>query len=394
MNILILAPDVFYEMKNSNAIHLHEVRANLSKKFNVYTIARGTRDHALDEDIYTVKEIINAHPFRTLTASINAFITGLKVLKIREIDIIYERHHIFDLGIILSKLFNIPIILEVNGLLIDEAKICKSYGSALQKANYIIENIFIKEADGIIAVTQGIKDDFVNRGVKDDRIHIVANGANTELFRPMDQNEAQKLIGLDSRYKYICFVGNLAPWQGVEYLIQAAPYILKECPEVRFLIVGDGKMMGEMKNMALRLAVFDKFIFTGMVPYEQVPYYINASTICVAPFIITRNEKIGLSPLKMYEYLACGKPVIASNIPGVKQLLDKSDGGFLVEPEDSEELANAIIKLLHNDELRKDMGIRGRKYIVENHSWGAVAGKIAEVCERSINKRGKHRQHE
>ena len=200
-------------------------------------------------------------------------------------------------------------------------------------------------------------------------------------------------MGLTDKYKYVCFVGNLAPWQGTEYLIQAAPHILKECSDVRFLVVGDGKMRGEMENKALQLDVFDQFIFTGMVPYEQVTYYINASTICVAPFIIARNEKIGLSPLKMYEYLACGKPVVASDIPGVRHLLNMSDSGVLVEPENSEELAIAILRLLHNEELRKGMGMRGRKYIVENHSWGAAARKVADVCERSISKSGKHRLH-
>jgi len=312
------------------------------------------------------------------------------------LDIVYTRSLINFVPLsILNIVLQKTLILEANCIwsdeqIINEDGLMKNFKHTLIR---FLELFAAKHAHYIITVTQGIKVYFVAAGINEEKIFVVENGANIELFKPIDSQYAQRLMGLPDKYKYVCFVGNLAPWQGTEYLIQAAPHILKECSDVRFLVVGDGKMRGEMENKALQLAVFDQFIFTGMVPYEQVTYYINASTICVAPFIITRNEKIGLSPLKMYEYLACGKPVVASDIPGVRHLLNKSDSGVLVEPENSEELAIAILKLLHNEELRKEMGMKGRKYIVENHSWGAAARKVADVCERSINKSGKHRLH-
>ena len=90
--------------------------------------------------------------------------------------------------------------------------------------------------------------------------------------------------------------------------------------------------------------------------------------VCVAPFIRVRNERIGLSPLKIYEYLACGKPVVASDIKGIGDLLRNSNAGIGVKPEDPVELANAIIKLLKNEKLRGKMGKNGRKIVINNYN--------------------------
>jgi glycosyltransferase involved in cell wall biosynthesis len=186
---------------------------------------------------------------------------------------------------------------------------------------------------------------------------------------------------MEESSKYVCFVGNLAAWQGVEFLIYAAPLILKKCPDVRFLVVGDGVMKNKLQDMTYELGLLNKIIFTGRVPYESVPLYINAADLCVAPFIKGRNAKIGLSALKTYEYLACGKPIVASSIPGVKDLIELSGGGISVDPENPEELADAIVELILNEKTRTLMGEKGRKYVIENHSWNGVARKILEICK-------------
>ena len=108
------------------------------------------------------------------------------------------------------------------------------------------------------------------------------------------------------------------------------------------------------------------------------------SDICVAPFIKRRNAKIGLSALKTYEYLACGKPIVASSIPGVKDLIEFSGGGITVNPENPGELATAILELIPNESTRAILGEKGRKYVVENHSWNSVARKILEICNDII----------
>jgi len=380
-----MAPDVLYETKYSNSIHLHEIINNMKMTCEVYTIARGKRNSKLNDNVYLVKEMLDMHPFRNFTISINAFIKGYKILRHHDIDLIYERHHIFDMGIILSKLFKVPCVLEVNGILIDEAKVSGSYGPLLQKAVYLIENLLTRRASFIIAVTPGIKDDFVKRGIDKKKVRVIPNGANTDLFKPMNIAKAKRELKLDEIDNYVCFVGNLAPWQGVEYLIKSVPMILEKCPDIRFLIVGDGTMRGDLKALAEEISVANKFIFTGTVPYEDVPKYINASDVCIAPFITARNMKIGLSPLKIYEYLACGKPIVSSRIPNLG-FIKQNNAGILVEPENPEELANAIIKLLKDTKLREEMGNAGREYVVKNHRWKAIARKVANVSEDVVAK--------
>ena len=139
-----------------------------------------------------------------------------------------------------------------------------------------------------------------------------------------------------------------------------------------------------------------------MVPYEEVPKYINACDVCVAPFLF-RNS--GLSPLKVFEYLACGKPVVTSMINGL-DFIKKYDLGILVEPENFDELAQALIKLLQNEKLRKKMAKNGRNVIATKYSWEVIAKKVVtrkpgylyyvdgkgNVCEAKMARGGKKKK--
>ena len=177
-------------------------------------------------------------------------------------------------------------------------------------------------------------------------------------------------------------MGALYAWQGVEYLVKSAPLVLQKCPEARFLIVGDGQMKQELIELAEQIGVSDKVIFTRMVPYQEVPLYINASDVCVTP---KKPLSSGYSPLKLYEYMACAKPVIATRTHGF-EILEEYNAGLLVNPEDHQQLADAITTLLKNKELRMELGENGRKYVVEKQSWASVARRVAEACEQAIKR--------
>jgi len=296
-------------------------------------------------------------------------------------DVIYGRLSNLSFSFFfISKIFRIPYVVEVNGLLIDEEKMI-GRPKVLTRLTRLNEKLNYKQADKIVAVTQGIKDEIKKlHSIPDEKIVVIENGANTDLFKPMHQEKAKKELKLEEKKNYICFVGNLAPWQGVEFLIQSAPLILKESTHTKFMIIGDGPMKEELIDLAEQMAVSDKFIFTGVVPYEEVPKYINASDICV---VYKKPLKSGYSPLKLYEYMACEKPVIASRVEGF-EILEENHAGILVEPENPKELAKAIIKLLKDERLRRELGENGRKYVTKNHSWEAVARRVAEVCKSVV----------
>ncbi len=326
----------------------------------------------------------------SLLSAIRLFlIASMLIMRRKEkFDVIYGRHKLFNSEYLLAMLFNIPFVKEVNGIITDEAKISGSYSGFSLRIIRWIEKCNIGSTDKIIAVTSRIKDVLINDyKVEENKIVLIENGANTNLFRPIERTKARDALNLNPDCNYICFVGNLVQWQGIEYLIYAAPLILEKMPETYFLIVGDGLMKKELRDLCNHSNItLNKLNFVGRVPYEQVPLYINASDICVIPSVRGLNQKIGRSPLKLCEYLACEKPVVASDIDGVSNLLIESKSGICVAPENVHELAEAIIKLIADPELRTGMGKNGRKYVVKNRSWKSVARKVAEVCESAIEK--------
>jgi glycosyltransferase involved in cell wall biosynthesis len=317
----------------------------------------------------------------------------------RRYDVIYTRNSFFGvLGDIFSgRVHGTPIICEVNGFFGDEIRLLdgghSSSGIAAGMNRAICrisERYLLKRADSIIAVTTGIKRHLIEEyGVDETRVTVIENGANTTLFRPGDQDQARKDLGLDPSAGYVCFTGNFAPWQGLPDFIRAIPEVSDRCPAARVLLVGDGVMRERCTELADELGVRDLVHFTGRVAYESVPAYVTASDVCVAPFIRDRNDTIGLSPLKIYEYMGCGRPVVASDIAGVRELLEHSGGGITVRPEDPAAIASAVSMLLTDPERRAEMGQAGCEYVRKNNSWEVVARRVGEVCSEVACRRSR-----
>jgi len=379
MNIL------FYErMKFENTatqlVHIHELSSNLSKLGHNIIFAEVVRSE--NKKGICFKQESSWARFKNL--DIRKFLLSLIIVfrQKKRPDVIYMRHGgLFNLGYFLAKLLRVPFIKEVNGIIIGEIQIWRHRNKVILWIIDKIERFNLPKVDKIVAVTTKLKrvlqDDYKIPG---DKIVVIQNGANTELFKPMDIVKARKELALNQNNTYICFVGSLSPHQGLEYLIKSAPLVLKKCPATHFMIVGYGKMEQELKDLAEKTGVSDKFIFTGAVPYEKVPLYINACDVCVVP---KKPWRYGYSPLKLHENMACGKPVVATRTDGFEDL-EKYNAGILVNIENLEEFANAFVKLLKNENLRKQMGKNGREYVVKYHSWESVAKRVAEVCEEAI----------
>ena len=313
----------------------------------------------------------------------------LKTIKQHSFDILYTRNVSFALLAFLM-MQKPKLVLELNGLHSEDWKSeKKQYRMSIKQMCSYLEIFVAKKADAIIAVAPGIRDILIKQGLNNDKITVIPNGANIDLFKPVNDvltiKELQTQYNISENDNGIIFVGNLMRWHGVRYLIKSAPIVIKAFPNTKFLIVGDGRIKKELISMTEKMDVSANFIFTGTVPYEHVPLYITISDVCVAPFIHARNERLGLSPVKIYEYLACGKPVVASSIRGIGDLLKSSNSGIVVTPEDPNELANAIIKLLKDERLREQMGKNGRELVVNNYSWKNAAKKTIAVFEEVIN---------
>lgn len=396
-----------FSMKNINGgtIHIYEVIKGLSRLGYKITILN--RDFEDDERHIKQKSLAIFDVRRTglnwrewpmiskfkgeisflgiLAAELSIFVTAFFTIvkKHRHFDVIYRRHAVINSEWILSRIFKIPYVLEINGIVSDELRMVNWGGPFSLWLVNKIERYTLSRANMIIAVTPNLKDILsVNYSLKTRRIAIVQNGADTELFHPMDSSKARETLNLNKENNYICFVGNLFPWQGVECAISCMPEILAPFPKARLLIVGNGPLKEELVDLARHLDVIESLKFVGEVPHHKVPLYINASDICIAPKL---GLKSGYSPLKLCEYMACKKPVVGSRASGL-ELVEESRGGILVEPGNIHELAGTICMLLNSQELREQMGENGRRFVLENQSWAMVSKRVASVLDDSISK--------
>ncbi len=393
MNILFLALDVNIKNKTGDAVHVREEVSSLAKIGNDVTlVAPHTEDGSVE-----LKDLLNQNnvhlyfnkPGRSFR-NLSTLLFVRKIAKDHGSQIIYERRFSPKIGYTISRLLKIPLVVEINGLIDKERELQNMPGGAGIIPKTLRNRIwihFFKSVRTVVVVSQGLKKGLSEEyGLPPEKIVVIYNGANTEVFRPMNKEKCIKELGLDQKYRYIGFIGNLAPWQGVEQLIKIAPSILKKIPEARFLIVGDGIMRNELESLASELDVKDKIIFTGFVPYETVPKYINTFEVCVGPFSgIERNVKYSFSAIKLYEYMACGKPVVTTDVCGIKSEIKELDLGRVVRADDLDDLTKSVLELLQDENLRIAMGERARSWVSKEHSWKNVAERVMGVCEDVIS---------
>jgi glycosyltransferase involved in cell wall biosynthesis len=245
------------------------------------------------------------------------------------------------------------------------------------------QNLSFRLVSRIVAVTENLKC-YVNTryAVPLHKVSVFPNGVNTRLFAPLEQESSRQKLGLDLDKRYVGFVGNLASWQGVDSLLTAFGLLDADCHDYHLLVVGDGMEKKRLQEMTVRLGLTNRVTFVGYVPYSDIASYINACDICVGPFNAQeRNVLTGLSPLKIFEYLACGKPVLSSRIQDM-QFIEDEGVGYLFRPSDERDMAEQMKALMNLPTSEHNaMGLRARALAVEKYSWDAIVGRIVESIQ-------------
>jgi glycosyltransferase involved in cell wall biosynthesis len=243
----------------------------------------------------------------------------------------------------------------------------------------------VARASRVIAVTDGIAKAIAERyGGERRRLAVVGNGANIERFKARDMLTCRRELGLPIQGRFIGFVGNLHSWQGLETLASAFARLHDGS---RLLMVGDGELRRVFEERVRSLGVEDRVIMVGAVDYARVPTYVCACDVMVAPLLPKKSGDSGYSPLKIFEYLSCERPVVASRVIGL-EFIERQELGMLVLPGDTEALAAGLESMLALDEAaRRAMGKRGREVVVANHSWESVAVKVEKVLREVLASR-------
>jgi glycosyltransferase involved in cell wall biosynthesis len=405
LNILFIAKNVTVCERTGDAIHVREVSKELTERGHKVIILgrdlqsvpkkvyddyqRAVTNLEADKNI----KVVQMNPKMKLSNPQNRDFQTMKhslaILRNYEIDLIYSRSFNAYVEGILAKLWDIPLVLEINGMELEEREAMKGKTNVMSKAFVSYSSLlFFQKTSHIIAVTEHIKNQLMDEyEVSRNKMSVVPNGVNEKLFKPdpKQRDLIRKTLGIGLEKRVICFVGAFDPWHGLELLVRSAKHVVEDEPDVVFLMVGDGSMRRTIEKMVKAEGLQSNFIFTGMVPYNRVPSYINASDLCSAPYPKAGAFLIDWSPLKLFEYLASGTPVIATDVGNVARVIKASGGGVVVEPDNPRAYARGILDLFKNEKKQKRMGKSGRKYVLKNCTWGRTAERVIEVMENALS---------
>jgi glycosyltransferase involved in cell wall biosynthesis len=199
---------------------------------------------------------------------------------------------------------------------------------------------------------------------------VLHNGVDTERFKLLDPDFTLKhKLQLDSNETTIISACRLVGLKGIQYAISAVARLIKKGYGVRYLILGDGEYKKNLQSLAKDLNIVDNVIFLGNINNYKLPRYYSLANIAVFPSVA--DETFGIS---IAEAMACGVPIVATNVGGIPELVDMA--GLLVTPEDEDALAYAMETLITNNDLRKELCIKGRRRIEENFRWEIIAEKF------------------
>ena len=317
---------------------------------------------------------------RFISFQVVAFLWALRIALRKDYpDIIYVRIMWSFTPLVLGRFLSVPVMLEIN----DSPH--RAYASIKnlfkRTVVHLIDKISFHLSDHILPVTQKIAENMHTlEGIPWRKLTVLPSGTNIDLFQPMDRRQCCLKLGFDESLTYIGFIGTFFRYQGIDTLIDATPSIIQKYPQIRFLILGDGPMKDTWQIILTKNDLESYFIFPGFISYELVSSYCAIMDVCVAPYHRSAGDS---SPVKIFDYLACGKPVVATDVGETSDFFANSGAVMIVPPEDPAALAQGLNSLLENETLREEMGIKGRAFIAGRYSRTHIA-EIVETAARKL----------
>jgi glycosyltransferase involved in cell wall biosynthesis len=298
-------------------------------------------------------------------------------------DLVYENDIMYSLGgIFCAKLFGKQHFMNVHGFSPEEMEM-GGHSSLRVKIVEFFQRTNYRLSDGLFCVTPYIVEKVhVHYRIPKQKMLFVFNGVDAERCRPMDREEVLKKLGLSPNKHYVGFIGYLYPWSGLESLIEAASLVVRQNPNVDFMIVGHGIWGTELQNLTAKFGVREHFIFTGYQAWDRIPLYSNAFDVGVTPYVGEKGVGRYRSSMKTLEYLAAGTPVIITRAEGVSDIVEKAECGLVIPPDNPEALADAILLIVRDPEKKRKMGKLGREMVLAGYTWQHTAQGMLDYMDK------------
>lgn len=302
-------------------------------------------------------------------------------------DLIYERYSLFETaGRLYSHANDIPYVLEVNAPLVYEASKYRKL-SQVQLAKSI-EKFLFSNADHIVSVSKDLSN-YIKNVAPEATVSVVPNGVSLNHFNTAlaDSNLRHEVSDSPDQDFIIGFVGSVKPWHGVDILLESLSLLLMEDQSFSLCVVGNGDkgFQKQLEKQCNELKIANKVTFYGAVPYDKIPGVMKCMDALVAPYPDEPN--FYFSPLKVFEYMAAGKPIVASAIGQINEVLTHEETALLVPPGDSEALCTALRQIKNDASLGKRLAQNGAAEVEEKHQWRHRIEMITEIIELLKSKR-------
>ena len=298
---------------------------------------------------------------------------------------IYQRYSLGNYtGVHLKDLFGVPYVCEYNGSF---AWMTQNWaGKRLFHEGLInkIELLNLHAADLVVVVSKPMFHELIARGIAAEKILVNPNGVDPEQYSPAIDGAS-----IRQRYQFadkivVGFIGTFGPWHGAEVLADAFGQLLHQFPDLRerlrLLLIGDGVTMSQVKENLKKWQVQDYTVLTGSIPQQQGPVHLAACDILASPHVPNPDGTPFFgSPTKLFEYMAMGKGIVASDLEQIGEILQHDHSAWLVKPGDTVSLALGIKQLVDDTHLRQRLGKVARQEVVEKFTWRAHTEKIIQA---------------
>jgi glycosyltransferase involved in cell wall biosynthesis len=240
-----------------------------------------------------------------------------------------------------------------------------------------LDSLLIRRADRVVAVSDEIASEMMNRGISSQKIIIIDNGVNLERFRVIRNDDLRNSFGFNGTSKVIGTIASLTSEKGHIYLLEAARQVIDKCPECRFLIVGDGGQRQFLAEKTSHLGLAEKVLFAGS--RKDVPEILLMLDVFVLPSL-----KEGL-PMALLEAMASKVPVIATKVGAIPNVIENEMSGILISPEKPDAIAEAINTILSDGNSAKEMARRGFEKVRDHFSLKKMAEKYLSVYKELLS---------